>query len=46
MLIADDGLFPFPASVLYGSMTPELAADQAAAAIIAMCHDRGNADDN
>jgi hypothetical protein len=46
MLMTADKAFPFLTNVLSGSMTPEFAADQAAAAIMAMCNDAGNADEN
>ena len=45
MLMTGDEVFPFLTNVLSGSMTPEFAADQAEAAIIAMCNDRGNTDE-
>jgi len=46
MLMTADKAFPFLTNVLSGSMTPEFAADQAAAAIMAMCNDAGNTDEN
>ncbi len=46
MLMTGDEVFPFLTSVLSGSMTPEFAEDQAEAAIIAMCNDAGNTDEN
>jgi hypothetical protein len=39
MLMTADKVFPYLTSVLSGRMTPAFAADQASAAIIAMCDD-------
>jgi hypothetical protein len=46
MLMTSNEAFPFLTNVLSGSMTPEFAADQAEAAINAMCDDTGKADED
>jgi hypothetical protein len=45
MLLTADKIFPCLTSVLSGRMTPELAADQAAAAILAICDDGGKTEE-
>jgi hypothetical protein len=45
MLMTGNEVFPFMTNVLSGSMTPEFAADQAEAAIIAMCNGDRKADE-
>ena len=44
MVMTADKVFPYLTSVLSGRMTPEFAADQAEAAIMAMCDDHGEAE--